>query len=514
MRLYLPSSLSFRRERFKEDSNTPTSVVRTDERRDVVRYEGLRGWVNKQMVLRYELVDKTDSFRPWLDYQTRDANLSTSVESGPELNRHWRSWIRVVSREGFSTQDRLETSQSLHISHGPNLKTSYRYHLDEIERSGGTTTSQTATFSLNHQLYESLNTDITLHGLDQSFDQGQRDAYGGALRLRYTKLLPRSGRLNAWFATAKRREDDDFEEAFVPQELHTFDPEFATPVTLDNANVVEGSVEVIKVANGPPVAGCPVFPAPTPLVEGVDYQLRPVGSRTEIVPEPCSATSPGINPGDTIAVDYRFTRGGEPVTFDTVINRWYLDVDYGWIRPFVTMERTDQDIVSGTDSGFLTDRKTNTVGVELSGTWSRLLGNLLLETEEYDSDDQVFDEDRATAQLRYTFTPNLQLSVNGVLNSAQHSFPEARESELVLLRAELTYGRNGNLFGSLFAALQDLEDTRVIDQRRTELGIEARWQLGKLDVNGTISVRDVERGASDTRDYRAMLHVKRRFSWW
>jgi hypothetical protein len=513
MRLYIPSSLSIRRERFEEEASTAASEVNTDERRDVLRYEGLRGWVNKQMTLRYELVDKTDRFRPSLDYRNQDATLSTIVDFGPELNRTWRSWTRVNSRDGFSAQDRLETTQSLQISHGRNLRTSYRYSLEDIERSGGKTKSHMAAFSLNHQLYESLTTDIAFDATDQSFDDGQRDVYTGFLNLRYTKRLPASGRLNASFGTTRAREDDDFEEAFVPQELRTFDIAFATPAYLDNPNVIEDSVEVTKVADGPPVAGCPAFPTPISLVEGVDYLLRTVGNRSEIVPQPCSATSPGINPGDTIAVDYRFTRGGEPVSFDTVTNRLNASVDYGWIRPFLSLERSDQDIVSGVDTGFLTDRRSTIIGIELRGQWPRLQGNLRLETEATDSDDQVFDDDRVTAQLRYTVTPRLRLLVNGVSSSARYSFPEVRESDLLLMRAELTYGRNGNLDGSLFASLQDLEDSRVPDERKSELGIRARWRLGKLTVNGTMSVLDAQRDTQDSRDYRVMLRVKRRFSW-
>ena len=513
MRLYIPSSLSIRQERIASVARTGTSEVKTDERRDVVRYEGLRGWVNKQMTLRYELVDKTDRFRPSLDYRNQDANLFSTVDFGPDLNRQWHSSIRMISRDGFSEEDRLEFSQLLRISHGPTLRTLYRYALDKVERSGGKTTSQDATFSLNHQLYESLTTEVGLNARDRSFVDGQQELYGGNLRLRYTKRLPGSGRLNASYSTTRQRQDDDFEEAFAPQELLTFDAAFATPMFLANANVIQSSVEVTKVANGPPVAGCTGFSVPTTLVEGVDYVIRTVGTRTEIEPQLCSATSPGINPGDTIAVDYRFTRGAEPVSFTTSLKRLHVSVDYGWIRPFFDMERTDQDIVSGTDSGFLTDRRSSAVGVELRGKWQRLQGNLLLASEEFDSDDQVFDQDRATAQLRYTLTPRVWLALNGAFSSTSHAFPELRESDLMLLRAELTYGRNGNLLGSLFARKQELEDTRLLDQRTAELGVRARWRFGKLDVNGTISVLDVRRGTSDSRDYRMMINVKRRFSW-
>lgn len=513
MRLYIPSSLSVRRERFASVARIGTSEVKTDERRDVVNYEGQRGWLNKEMLFRYESVDKTDSVRPSLDYRTRDAILSSLVDFGPDLNRHWRSLLRVNSRDGFSAEDRQQIDQLLQISHGPRLRTSYRYLLDRIERSGGKTTSQDATFSLSHQLYESLTTEVGLNARDQTFVDGQLENYGGNLRLRYTKKLPRSGRFNASFSAARQREDDDFDEAFVPQEQLTFDAAFAIPMFLANANVILLSVEVTKTANGPPVAGCAAFSTPTALVEGVDYLLRTVGTRTEIVPQLCSATSPGINPGDTIAVDYRFTRGGEPVNFTTSLNRYHVSIDYGWIRPFFDMERTDQDIVSGMDSGFLTDRRTSTIGLELRGKWQRLQANLQIASEDFDSDDQVFDRDRANGQLRYTLSPRLSLALSGMLSTTSHSFPEPRESDFVLLRAVLTYRRNGNFFASLFARKQEIEDTRVLDQRTEELGIRTRWRIGKLAVNGTISVLDVQRGTSDTRDYRMMLDVKRRFSW-
>jgi hypothetical protein len=176
------------------------------------------------------------------------------------------------------------------------------------------------------------------------------------------------------------------------------------------------------------------------------------------------------------------------------------------------MERSDQDIVSGIDTGFLTDSRSTIIGIELRGQWSRLQGNLRLETEKTDSDDQVFDDDRASARLRYRLTRHLLLSMNGTLSSTSYSFPEVRESDVALLRAELNYRRNGNLDGALYATLQDLEDSRLLDERRAGLGIRARWRLGKLTVNGTISVLDVRRGMSDSRDYRAMLSVQRRFS--
>jgi hypothetical protein len=208
-RLYIPSTLSVRRESVAQEGQSAASGANSDERRDVLRYEGLRGWVNKEMRLRYELVDKTDRLRPSLDYRNQDASLATSVDFGPDLDRSWDSGIRVNSREGFSAQDRLEINESLRISHGPKLSTSYRYRLDDIERSGGGSKFQLARFTLNHRLYDSVTTNFSLDATDQSFDDGQRKVYAGSLRLRYAKRLPAGGRLNAFFSTTRQREEDE-----------------------------------------------------------------------------------------------------------------------------------------------------------------------------------------------------------------------------------------------------------------------------------------------------------------
>jgi len=510
-RLFIPSSLTIRQELNAETSSFGALVSGIDERRDVVRYEGQRGWENKQMILRYELVDKSDEIRPELDFESRDLNLNTSVDFGPDLNRRWDSRIRTLSRDDFSAEDRLDIDQFVHISHSPRLRTQYRYFLTDVERPSGETTSQTASFSLNHLLYESLTTDLQLGALDQSFVEGQRNVYSARLNLRYNKRLPRSGRLIAGLGLSTAKEDDDFEEAFVPQELHTFESPFALPVALDNANVIESSIEVTKIATGPPVVGCAAFPTPIALVEGVDYTLRTVGNRTEIVPLFCSAATPGINPGDTIAVDYRFTRGGEPVVFTSDTFRFDASVDYGWIRPFFIHYQTDEDLVSGTDTGFLTDRQSNRLGVELRYDRPRLRARLQLEGEEFDSDDEVYDALRADADLRYTLKPGIWATLRGRQSARDFSFPGPRSTDVRLLRADLTYARIANLYAVLFASVEDLEDSLVPDQRTAEFGLQARYRLGKLELNGTLSAIDVERGDTDSREYRVMLRVKRRF---
>lgn len=510
-RLYIPSTLSIRTEFNEQEARSGSIVSRTDERRDIVSYDGRRGWENAQMVMRYQIVDKSDEVRRELDFKSEEGNLFTSVDFGPALNRRWDSRIRIFSREDFSEEDRVDVDQFMRLEHTDRLETGYRYFLSNTDRLGGEVSSQTASFFLNHRLYESLRTDFQLDSIDESFDNGGRTLYRARSNFAYTKRLPLEGRLLAGLNVSTEKEDDDFSEAFVPQEQHTFGTPFAVSVALDNPNVVEGSVEVTKVANGEPVAGCTTFSVPVTLIEGVDYTLQTVGNSTEIVPLPCSLTTPGLNAGDTIAVDYRFTRGGAPVEFTTDTYRVSVSVDYRWIRPFFIHEQTNQELVAGSDGGFLTDRQADIVGLELRQSGRRLQSGLQVQIKDYQSEDQAFEELRTDAFLRYTLTAGLWLIVNARQSFTDFSFPEVRETDARVLRATLTYARSASLYAAVYATVEDFDDTLVQPQRTTEAGVEVRWQLGKLEVDPSLRVIDVERGNTDSREYRAIVRVIRRF---
>ena len=362
-RLIIPSTLSVRHEMDQQLTRTGPAVTGIDEVRDILTYEGRRGWVNGQMSVRYQLIDKTDDLRPELDFKTQDANLTTSIDTGTELNWHWDSRIRSYSRENFSEEDRIDFDQFLNIEHSDRLRTRYRYFYTDADRPEGRATSQTGSFALNHRLYDSLDTNVQADVIDDSFDDGGRKIYRGRTSFSYTKQLPLQGRLTAGFAVSTATEEDDFDEAFVSRELHVFDVPIALSVALDEPNVIQESIDIIKVVSGPAVPGCGNFPVPIPLVEGVDYLVQVVGTITEIVPLLCTLTSPGISGGDTISVDYRFTRGGEPVEFRTNVMTSQASLDYGWIRPFFTFRKLDQDLLSGTDTGFLSDETKNVVGL-------------------------------------------------------------------------------------------------------------------------------------------------------
>jgi hypothetical protein len=512
-RLYVPSSLTFRQELRKEETSIEDAPpARRDERRNILTYEGQRGWLDSEMDLRYEFVDLTDEVFPDLSFRSHEGGLNYSLDFGPELNRRWDSRLRAFTRTGLTDLTIYTVDELLGIDHTESLRTEYRYFLIHTDTPGGSTTTHTGAFTLRHQLYENLRTTARLDANIQMLPGGERDTYRSRLDLLYTKRLPWDGRLNAGGGAGFEYEDDRFEatETFVPQERHTVSTPFAFPVALDNPFVDSSSVVVTKVTVGPLPVGCFSPPGPpTPLVVGRDYTLRTIGDITEIVPIPCAGAVPGLNPGDEIAVDYRFSVSSS-LRFTTLSRHGSLSLDYRWIRPYISHERVEQNLLSGQNGQFLNTRESNTGGVELRYDGRRLRSSILGEARRFTSQRQSFDSIRSAQFVGITLRPELALNLNGEEALFEFKNPDHR-TRTITARATLTYALGVSLFAELLGGYRFLRDTLVPIERITEVSLRVRWLFRKLEVDPTIEFFDRQRGDTETREFRGTLRIIRRF---
>ncbi len=512
-RLYIPSTLTFRQEIQDQESQSAGLVSRTSERRNVLTYDGARGWLDSEMNVRYELVDLTDQILPNLSYRSHDASVYYSLDFGPELNRRWDSRIHFLTRAGVANLTSLNVDESLRIDHTDRLETDYRYFLVRIDTTGGETTTHTGTFHLRHRLYDSLTTNLNLGGTFQMLPNGERDQYRGRLDFDYTKRLPYDGRLNVSLGGGLQFDTNRFRstESFVPQETHTAGTPFALPIDLTNPFVTPGSVVVTKTATGPLPAGC--FPAPgppTPLVLGQDYTLQVFGDITQIVPIPCSGITPGINPGDTIAVDYGFSVSPS-LSFLTM--PWHLNVsvDYRWIRPYFIHEQTDQKLISGQDGRFLDNQRSDTLGTELRYEGQRLRASILGEGRNFNSHRSAYNMLRSNQFLAYTIMPDLLLTLTGSEYFSFFSRPQERETKSLDGRVTLSYALGGTLFADAFAGERALMQTAQPNERITEAGLRVRWMYRKVEILPSIMFTDRQRGDADSKNFHIALRMIRRF---
>jgi hypothetical protein len=511
-RLYVPSSLTFRQELLQDQSRTAGIVSRRDERRNIVTFEGQRGWVDTEADLRYEFVENTDDVLSELSFRSHEGSASWSRDFGSELNWRWDSRTRYFTRSGLAGLTLLTVDQLLRADHTERLSSEYRYFLARTEIAGGATTTHTGSASLRHRLYESL---VTAPGLDvivQTLPDGQKETLRGRLDLAYTKRLPKGGRLAIGLGGTSLYEDQRFNraETFIPQESHTATTPFALPIALNNPFVVPDSVTVTKVAVGLLPAGCvPPSAPPLPLVLGRDFTLRTVGNVTEIVPLPCAGATPGINPGDVIAVDYRF---GVPRSLTFTSTTWRADVsiDYGWVRPFFIHEQTDQSLLSGADDRFLNDERSDTAGIEFRYEGGPMRASALGEVRRYVSDRVVYDAVRSSQFVAIAVLRGMTLSLNADESLLSFQKP-SRETRTLSGRATLTYAFDAALLAEAFGEVRALNDTLLPAEVTSEGGVSARWFYRKLEVSPAFSYIQRDRGDVESREYRATIRTIRRF---
>jgi hypothetical protein len=518
-RLYIPSTVSVRQELVDDEFRVAESVVHRQEERRSLTYEGQRGWESAELDVRYEFVDFIDRVFTGLSYQSHEPSLGFSLEFGPELNWRWDSRLRYFTRRGAETAGisppdltTWSVDESLEIEHTERLRSRYQYLLLETETPGGEITTHTVGASLHHQLYESLRTTAAADASYQTVPEGDRRIGRGRLDLAYTKRLPGEGRLSIGLGGGMQYEDDRLRarESFVAQEPHTASSPFALPISLANRFVVEASVVVTRTAAGPLPPGCvPPGPPPLLLVLGRDYTLRTVGTVTEVVPIPCGGAIPGINPGDTIAVDYRFTTPPAR-TFMTTSGRADVSLDYGWVRLFAGYDRSDQSLLSGQDGEFLDDQETRSAGLELRYERPRISASAVGEWRRFLSTTVSYDSYRTTQLVRVAILPELTLSVSGYQIRLDY-LDQDRHSLSLGGRLTATYALNGDLFGEMTVGMQQLKDTVLPRERLIDAGLRVRWMLRKLEISPSVQFFDRERGDTRSRDFRATLQMIRRF---
>jgi hypothetical protein len=518
--LPIPSTLTARQELLEEESRVEGVVGRRDEVRSIFTYEGQRGFQDAEMDLRYEFLDLDDRVFPNQSYRSHEGVFGYSLDFGPDGTWRWDSRLRGYTRQGGVYQGVASTDlttflvdEALRIDHTETLQSRYRYLFVSTDTAGGRADTHTGTVSVSHQLYESLLTLGTAEGTHQALEQGEKDVASGRLDLVYTKRLPRGGRLRIGLGGFLSYEDDRFREAlaFVPQETHVVATPFALPVRLRTAFVDESSITVTKIALGPRPVGCLPTPGPPlPLVSGQDFTVRTVGAITEIVPVPCSTTTVGINPGDTIAVDYRFAVSPD-LAFVTLGGHADVDVDYGWLRVFAAYDISDEEQVSGFAGPFLDDQRIALLGAELRYDGDRLTASALGEARRYYSTHLAYDTLRFSQLVSVSFWDR-DLTLSLLADQAMDEYrSEDRTSRRVSGRVLLTYFLGTDLQVEAAVGAQYLEDTLFPTEEVREAGLRVRWRVRQLEINPSVFYYDRRRGDVETNELRAMLQVIRRF---
>lgn len=510
--LFIPSTLSVRQELWSESPFTSGGIFH-DERRNIASYLGQRGWTDGEMELRYLFTDSSDHVFPRLSYRRHEAGFDCGQDFGPDLNWHWDSRARGERQVGVVDLRRASLEEVLRVEPSGSLQTQARYRLEHVEAVGGATTTHTGELSLRHRLYESLTTQLLADAVVQRLEGGWIETFGGRADVAYTKRLPWKSRLAARLSGALHYEDQrlDSQSLFVPQESLTFATPLAVPIGLRNPFVVTSTITVTRVAAGPLPPGClPPPTPPVPLVLGQDFSLRANGDVTEIVPIPCAGSLPGVNPGDTIAIDYEFTTSPS-LAFTTADWRADLSVDFGWIRPFFTHEEFRQHLVSGEDGRFLDHQRTDVVGTELRHDGERFRGSVLVEARRFTSRRQSgYRSLMAGEMVSLSVTRALVLTASGEQTVQDFESPD-RRIDTEAARLTLIYSPEASFSADAACSIRWYRDPPTPTEQTVEAIARIRWAFRQLELKPTLAFVDRRRGDSDLKEYRATVLLIRRF---
>lgn len=511
-RLPLPSSFTLRQEHDDERSRSAEVESFRDNRKTIFTYEGQRGWLDADADLRYESIDSVDAITPILGFQSHEASARYGRDFGMELNRHWDSRLRYFTRDGATDLTTWTLEDSLRTEHSKHVQSTARYLLTQQETAGNASTAHAVSVDLQHRLYDNLTTTLGSDALVDIVPGGQKRVFRGRLDEAYTRRLPSNGQLSVSLGGGLEYEDDQFASAVsvVLQESHTM-AELARPVLLENPFVAAASVVVTKVAVGPLPVGCfPPAGPPLPLVLGRDYTLRVIGGDlTQLVPISCAGTTPGVNPGDTLAVDYQYDTA-RALTFLT--GRWHLDLsaDYNWIRLYGSHAVQIPHLVAGQDDRFLDEQQSDTLGIELRKDGPRVHGSVLGEAGRITSGRVDYDQLQSLQIVNVILQPELTLAANA--DEALLMFTdEDRQAVTMSQQVTLTYAPADHLSVEGLVGTRQLRDSLSASERTVEATLKLLWFLRSIELNSILGMLRREREDVTTQELHLSVKFVRRF---
>lgn len=350
---------------------------------------------------------------------------------------------------------------------------------------------------LEHKLYQSLTTRLSYGRVRDNGSDGDVYSWDSALNLSYHKTLPQNSRLSVNYKHSYTETDRNLllQQLFVfgePIALGFFDNFLA------NSDVLLGTVEVYSADRL------------IKFVEGVDYELRQVGRRTELY-----NLSGLILTEGTVSVDY-FYRVDNSIEYSTTTNAVNASLSlFGQrYRLYGGISQSNQDLIDGeTEVSPLNQQFMTQAGVEAD--WGEVScganylyvdSSLSTETTTELFIDLRKDYRRGLLNIRLTDRYSVLEGKEGADSSATSD--DSRNS--VALTANFRRRLQRNMILNLNGRLLDYRGSNV-SQNDVALGmlVEARWHKFELQLSSDVIWQIYD--DSSTREDLFNLKIRRYF---
>ncbi len=395
-----------------------------------------------------------------------------------------------MDREGFQGYENVYLVEEARLQHTNKLYSTYMIDHSSVARESETERNA-INLGLTHQLYQNLTTTFALSGANTDFDSGAQDERGARLDLNYNKKIALGAKLSASLGVGTRITDriatGGLQDVIDEQSVVDL-----TNIVVLNERFIDTSTIVVTDA-----AGLVVF------TEGADYIVVPAANDvTEIQILPAGL----INVGDTISVDYKFA-SAPSLEYSTDDLSYRIGLDFGWVSFFHRAFRSDQDLISGTAQGFLTDRRDARSGVRFRGSLLSTEATFDVEMQSLRSGDFKSNSTVLRQSLRYTGSRKMNLVL-----TASETFTKSNGTKFGLYMMDVSVrwrpGRRFTLTPRIGAWYRDEPD--VSTQGFFTAGLDLEWTVRQLRFSVTLEHNSWGGTFNDTDENRLSFAISRR----
>lgn len=433
-----------------------------------------------------------------LAYDSDEFTLSHRWDFGDASRHRLESELNYFNQTGTFDIERLRWREVLRLQHTETLRSWYQF--EYLDRTQGTLSgvppigekSHLLSGTLEHQLYESLISQLFIFGHWQDFDDGLDIVrYGIQPSFDYRKRHA-GGTFLANYAFRWEKEDRSGGarvQEVLDERVTLADP---GPAVLSNMNINLGSIVITDEA------------LLTRYELNSDYRLRVVGDRVEIERIPTGR----IADGETVLVDYLYLIGGD-FELDTLSHIVSIRQNFNvGLSPYYRFRRQNQDLTPEDALGFqVDDIESHLGGLELARGPLRLIG----EYEDHDSTINPFRAIRLTGDLDHVLTPNGSGRLRARWTDvARAGVPDRRTR---FLTVEERYRQRVSEYLTVEAAVlyRDEEDSISGNDQGVDVDFSLEWFIRQTELRVTYEYGEFEDDFSENRNHTLYVQFRRQF---
>jgi len=397
----------------------------------------------------------------------------------------------LTKQDGPVTRDEVNFSPNLFWKHSDKLKSSYHYNYFDSSQNSIDTINHVANARLNYLYNEQTELDAGATLEDNQTTGLDYRSVGVDGRVAYNRPVP-NGTLTLSAGLGYRQNDRSAAatQANVIGELITLSG--LNPVTLANEFIIASSIVIQNTARS------------QTYIEGIDYRVIVVGSRTEI------QRLSGSNIGDPeqVVVDYAYQTGGN-ATFTNLEQTYYAGLAiYQHYNLYLRYRIFDQNLTAGNPTLPLNSQNTLSFGARAEyplNKWLEIGANADL--AKHEEDISSYDSQRYSAygQFILPYASNLRLSASQTIVDNYNSVEDIDLTSFSVILRSRPYHQM-----TVSAEAHTEEDNGgSILRKRDTFKLTAQWQVYRLIMSAQAVFSDELTGVAGTERKHFLVTIRR-----